>query len=235
MNNNNNNQILDKLNQYMYYIIIGITSLIALCFLPMIGTGVGLAWNVPNTFVGWVVWITTKATIAVINVLIFHCFMQQAKINVQKNEKYIEAVNILSINNWSKEYIPKDPKSWNKKQYRSKGLSIFLSTTASTIALTQALLTFEWISMLTYLFTFVMGLIFGVMQMKTAENYWTEEFWKYAKMVEKDMEVAKEKSIEQGDDLVHSDRGDNILESTMDFSYLGNSNKSLVLDSSSSD
>ena len=176
---------MDKIRQWMYYFIIGIVSLIALCFLPMIGSDIGLGWNIPNTIVGWIVWVTVKLIVAVLNVLIFHCFMLQAKINIKENERYKEAQEILRITN-KKEFIPRSPSTWNKKQYGQKGITIFITTGLSTVALAQALLTFDWMSMLTYLFTIVMGLIFGIMQMKTAEDYWTDEFWQYAKIVEKD-------------------------------------------------
>lgn len=176
---------MDKVRQWMYYFIIGIVSLIALCFLPMIGSDIGLAWNLPNTIVGWIVWVTVKLIVAVLNVLIFHCFMLQAKINIKENERYKEAQEILRLTN-KKEFIPRSPSIWNKKQYGQKGVTIFITTGLSTIALTQALLTFDWMSMLTYLFTIIMGLIFGIMQMKTAEDYWTDEFWQYAKLIEKD-------------------------------------------------
>lgn len=73
----------DKVKQWMYYFIIGIISLIALCFLPMIGSTIGLGWNIPNTTAGWIVWISVKCIVAALNVLIFHCFMQQAKVNVK--------------------------------------------------------------------------------------------------------------------------------------------------------
>ena len=66
---------MDKLKQWLYYFIIGIVSMIALCFLPMIGSDIGLAWNLPDTQIGWIVWVTIKTIVAVLNVLIFHCFM----------------------------------------------------------------------------------------------------------------------------------------------------------------
>lgn len=180
---------MDKVKQFMYYFIIGIVSMIALCFLPMIGSDIGLGWNLPNTVVGWIVWVVVKLIVAVLNVLIFHCFMLQAKINIKDNERYIEAQEILRLNN-IKQYIPRSPTAWNKQQYGQKGVSIFVTTALSTVALTQAMLTFDWMSMLTYLFTIIMGLIFGIMQMKTAEDYWTDEFWQYAQKIKRDMELA---------------------------------------------
>ena len=176
---------MDKVKQWLYYFIIGIISFIALTFLPMIGSSVGLGWNIPNTIVGWIVWVAIKLIVATLNVLIFHCFMQQAKLNVKNNENYKMARAIL-MKQKEKEVIPKSPNKWNSQQYLKKGSTIFITTGLSTIALTQAILTFDYVSMLTYLFTIIMGLIFGILQMKTAEEYWTEEYLQYALMKERE-------------------------------------------------
>lgn len=176
---------MDKVKQSLNYIIIGIVSLIALVFLPMLGSTVGLGWNIPNTIVGWTVWVAVKLIVAILNVLIFHCFMEQAKVNVKDNENYKRARDIL-IHQKEKEVLPKSPNKWNSQQYIKKGTTIFLTTGLSTVALTQAILSFDYVSMLTYLFTIVMGLIFGVLQMKTAEEYWTDEYLQYALMKERE-------------------------------------------------
>lgn len=176
---------MDKVKQWLYYFIIGIISFISLTFLPMIGSSVGLGWNIPNTIVGWIVWVAIKLIVAALNVLIFHCFMQQAKLNVKNNENYKMARAIL-VKQKEKEVMPKSPNKWNSQQYIKKGGTIFITTGLSTIALTQAILTFDYVSMLTYLFTIIMGLIFGILQMKTAEEYWTEEYLQYALMKERD-------------------------------------------------
>lgn len=173
----------DTVRQWLYYFIIGIISLIALVFLPMIGATIGLGWNLPDTIVGWVVWAAVKIIIATINILIFHSFMCQAKLNIKEDPKYKEANEILGRVKLKK-YTPRSPHKWNSQQYGRKGTLIFFTSALTVVALTQALLTFDWMAMLTYLFTIIMGLIFGVLQMKSAEEYWTEEYWKYAKMVE---------------------------------------------------
>ena len=225
---------MDKIKQWMYYFIIGIVSFIALVFLPMIGSDVGLGWNIPNTVVGWVVWVTVKLIVAVLNVLIFHCFMLQAKINIKDNEKYIEANQIL-IDCKEKEWNPRGPQAWNKQQYGTKGITIFVTTALSTVALTQALLTFDWMSMLTYLFTIVMGLIFGIMQMKTAEDYWTDEYWQYAKMVQRKVDLAEKEHSEQGDSSVCNNRGTDILEPGYYFDPISLTVKPVVVDSDNGD
>lgn len=221
---------MDKVKQWMYYFIIGLVSLIALCFLPMIGSDVGLDWNLPNTVVGWIVWITVKLIVAVLNVLIFHCFMLQAKINIKDNERYQEALEILRLTN-QKDFIPRSPAVWNKQQYSHKGITIFITTGLSTIALTQAMLTFDWMAMLTYLFTIVMGLMFGIMQMKVAEDYWTDEFWQYAQKVKRDMELAEKEYIYKRNDSTCDHSRDNILDSSMGTSNIGTSDRPQVVDS----
>ena len=178
---------MDKLKQWLYYFIIGIVSMIALCFLPMIGSDIGLAWNLPDTQIGWIVWVTIKVIVAVLNVLIFHCFMMQAKLNIKNDPKYVEALDTLKLTK-QKDQTPRSPSSWNKQQYGQKGVTLFITTALSTVALTQAMLTFDWMSMLTYLFTIIMGIIFGVMQMETAEDYWTNEFWQYAQQVKQELD-----------------------------------------------
>ena len=224
----------DKVRQWMYYFIIGIVSMIALCFLPMIGSSVGLGWNLPNTIVGWIVWIVVKLIVAVLNVLIFHCFMLQAKINIKENEKYLEARSILCEIE-DKEFIPRAPNIWTRQQYTHKGLTIFITTALSTVALTQAMLTFDWMSMLTYLFTIIMGLIFGVMQMKTAEDYWTDEFWQYATMVKNKMEVGESKPTDKEDDTTNISSGNDILDSSVGTCNISTYDKPMVVGYSWSD
>lgn len=190
--------IYQKWQQIQYYAIIAVVSLIALFFLPMLGTSVGLAWVVPNTVVGWIVYVITKLLVAGINILIFHCFILQGKLNIQHNEKYLEAKEILNQIE-EKELIPRSPKEWHSQVYGKKSLTIFITSVISAVGLTQAILTFDWVSMLTYLFTIIMGLIFGILQMNQEEIYWTEEYYEYAKhtqkkALEREMAAVQEKS-----------------------------------------
>ena len=181
--------------KWQYYIIIGIISLIAVFFLPMVGSEANLAWKLPNTFVGWIVYVTTKLLIASINMLLFYCFMEQAKVNIKDNENYKKANEILLKNLNKKELMPMGPDAWVKKQYGTKGITIFATTILSAVGLTQAILTFDWISMLTYMFTIIMGVIFGVIQMSNAEIYWTEEYYQYALLVQEECAKKEEEQF----------------------------------------
>lgn len=192
---------MEKIKLYTYYIIIGIVSLIALLFLPMVGSSVGLEMRLPDTLVGWVVYCVTKLIVAALNVIIFYCFMQQAKVNVKDNEKYKKANDILELIEERKDRAPRSPKEWTRKQYSGKGITIFVTTILAAVSLTQAILTFDYITMLTYLFTIIMGLIFGILQMKNAEIYWTTEFYEYALKAKKEEERCLQSEIKNTETL----------------------------------
>lgn len=178
----------------MNYIIIGILSFIALAFLPFIGSEADLGWKTPNTLAGWIVWISTKIVVAILNVMIFHCFMQQAKQNARENEHYIEANKIL-LKLDPKTKKPRAPSRWNTEQYGIKGTTVAVFSLLSALTLTQAILTYDWITMLTYLFTIIMGLVLGVLQMKNAEDYWTVEYYQYALMYKDQIEEENKKCL----------------------------------------
>lgn len=189
-----------KLN--LYYVLIAAISLLALGFLPLLGSEIGLEWNIPNTSVGWVVWIGTRLIVATINVLIYYCFMEQAKVNVKDHPNYIRATELL-LKSKKKEVLPRSPRKWNAQQYGKKGTSLFLTSSLATVALGQAMLTFDWIALLTYLFTIIMGLIFGVLQMKQAELYWTTEYLAYAEyyIKNKENEEVEEQVLQVSEEL----------------------------------
>ena len=187
------NEAREKAKQNMYYILIGIISFISVAFLPMVGSTVGLGWKLPDTPTGWVVWAISRLIIATINVLIFYSFMEQAKLNVAKDPHYIEATEIL-LKAKKADHTPRSPQKWQALQYGKRGTKIFISSALSVVALGQAILSFDWVSMLAFIFTIAMGIVFGVLQMKKAEAYWTDEFYRYALMI-KEEEAKKPEEI----------------------------------------
>lgn len=168
-----------------YYILIFIVSIIAVVFLPFLGSSPELGWNLPVTAVGWVVYVLTKFLAGVINICIFYAFMQQAKVNVKDNPFYIEANEILRKYSLISSNSPRSPEVWTRIQYKHKGVSLIITTALGAVGITQAILVFDWITMLSYLFTIIMGLAFGWVQMGSAEEYWTGEYWQYAKEIER--------------------------------------------------
>lgn len=179
----------------------------------MIGSEAGLEWKLPTTTIGWIVYAVSKLIVAVINILIFHCFILQGKLNVQKNEDYIKARDILSENISEEHEVPRSPTKYNRDIYGKKGITIFATSLLSAIGLTQAVLTFDWVSMLTYLFTVIMGIVFGILQMNQTELYYTDEYLRYAKKVKADLEMAKKESAKQINDCSDDLGGTAVLES----------------------
>lgn len=185
-----------KAKQNLYYIIIGLVSIVFTCFLPMVGSEGELVSHFPTTFVGWLIWLIRTLSTAVLNIVIFYCFMEQAIVNVKDDPKYIEANEILDRCKSTKRRNPRGPKIWKKQEYSKKGTVIFVSTAIALVGLENMLLSWNLALFLSYIFTILMGLLFGVLQMKKAELYWTEEFNEYAHFVEaqeKLDEKAKEK------------------------------------------
>lgn len=206
------NDLYDKWLQFQNYIIIAVVSLFALFFIPMLGSSIGLAWNLPNTVVGWVVYVSSKLLVAGLNLIIFHCFILQAKVNSKDHPNFLKALEILSSVEDKKELQPRSPSQYFAGVYGKKGTTIFITTVLAAVGLTQAVLTFDWVSMLTYLFTILMGVIFGVLQMNQTEIYWQEEYLRYAKEVEREsLAMATQKLTESRNDTTDAVRGSDVL------------------------
>jgi hypothetical protein len=133
--------------------------------------------------------VVSKLLVAALNIIIFHCFILQAKVNSKENPNYIAAATILARLERNKELVARSPSQYFAGVYGKKGTLIFITTILTAVGLTQAVLVFDWISMLTYLFTIIMGVIFGILQMNQTEIYWTEEYLRYARQVESAIEA----------------------------------------------
>lgn len=172
--------IRTKLNLNFYYVLIFLLSLMVMTVAPMfspnVNTDLGVAAIFPHSPVGWAIYICTKLFVGVVNLLLFHCFVKQAKINIKDNEKFIEACKIYEMYH-PREYNPRSPKQYFGQLYRKKGIMIFLTSILSAVVLTNAILAFDLTSFVTYCMTILMGLIFGVLKMKEVEAYWTGEFY----------------------------------------------------------
>lgn len=165
------------------YIIIGILSLAAVFFLPFLGSSVGLEFSIPNTPAGWLVYIITKLCIVAINLLIFDQFMKRAKVNAASSKYFQEAEEILRDHPLEDEIIL-PAEVYIKSMYKSKMISTIIFTVLGVFGFTNAILTFDWVAMMSYIFTILMGLIFGWISMSEAEVIWIEKHYKYAKMIE---------------------------------------------------
>lgn len=186
-------KILDAINkQYLYYVIIGIFTFIVLVFMPMLGSSIDGGLKLPQGKGAWVMFVITRLFIAITNIIIFYSFMQQAKLNVRNNEYYKAANEILLKTKNAKEKKPMSPKKWETSQYLKKGTTIALGTVFALFSLSQAILTYKYTDLISYVILIFSATVFGIFQMKKAEIYWTTEYYRYAKMIEEENKPVEE-------------------------------------------
>ena len=170
----------EKFSLNFYYCLIFLLSLLVMTVAPMFtpsaNTDLGISAIFPHSVIGWAIYVCTKVFVGIVNLLLFHCFVKQAKLNIKDNEKYIEACKIYDMYH-PREYNPRSPKEYFGQLYRKKGIMIFLTSMLSAVVLTNAILSFDLTAFVTYCMTIVMGLVFGILKMKEVETYWTGEFY----------------------------------------------------------
>lgn len=162
-------------SKYTYYALVAILSIVTVTFLPMLGSSVGVGVQFPTTEVEWAVWCITKGMVAVINMMLFHCFHQQGKVKAKDNPIFKEAWE-KDFHNPHKGYTARSPRQWNAQQYGKKGVTVMITSLLSGFVLTQAVLTYDWVALISYVITLTIGIVFGVMQMYANYNYWVEEY-----------------------------------------------------------
>lgn len=177
---------MNKWTQHIYYWMIALLSMIMLTFLPMLGTEVGLQWNVPNTKAGWIVWVISKLSSSGFNVMLLHCFNLQGKQNIRMHENFLKARSILLSAEGNLTLKPRSPGEYNAYVYTKKGITIFATTLLGMIGLGQAILTFDPLQFIIQLVSLAVGLIFGFLQMKATEDYYTQEYLDYANKVKEE-------------------------------------------------
>ena len=181
-------------NKYFWYGIVFLLSLITLFAIPMLGSEAGLAWNIPTTAVGWIVWTVSNVAASILNVMMFHSFTKQGKVNILEDPRYLEAEKLMQDNKIEPDKTPMAPEVLIGRTYRTKGISIFVFTLLGTVGLGQAILTFDGVKFLSQVIVLGIGLVCGVMQMKHVEDIWTIDYLTYAKWKVKEKEEAELKA-----------------------------------------
>lgn len=170
------------LHQNIYYFVIGFGSLIVLILFPLISAESSLEIFPSNTS-GWIWYIVEKMLVIGLNCSIFASFRGQAKLNVKDNPNFITANKLLQSikgTNYYKEKIPRSPKQWARQQWRNKGITMILTTLVTSFAVSNIILQYDWLSLIAYVITLGIGIVFGVLQMCSEEAFWTEEYLDYA-------------------------------------------------------
>ena len=168
----------EAFKNYKNYGIIIVLTLITVTLFPLLGTSVGMEANYPNTVAGWIVWAVIKVALCVDNIFIFQAFVDQAEMNVQYEPRYIEAREIVRKYRIGK-YTPMSPEERKKKMF-SKKLIITILTSLISVALTEAILHYNFADLIAYTISMIMAVVFGILSMADQEKYWLEEFYDYA-------------------------------------------------------
>lgn len=193
---------MDKVRQYLYYILIGVISFLALAFLPMLGSSQDISWGLPQTSAAWAVWIMSRVAASVLNVLIYHCFIRQGELNTRQNEDRQKAEKMLNKLNKNKEKKPIGPAKFLARQYIRKVPMIAASTFLSLLAFGPALLVFDFVVLIAYLFGVIISIVFGILEMKHVEEYYTVGLLEYAewrvKNEENMEEICRLKQVDMG-------------------------------------
>lgn len=180
----------EAFKNYKNYGIIIVLTLVTVTIFPLLGTQVGMEARYPDTVVGWIVWSVIKLALVVDNIFIFQAFVDQAELNVQYEQRYLDAREIVRKYRIGK-YTPMSPEERRKKMF-SKKVIITVLTSLISIALTEAILKYNFADLIAYSISMLMAIIFGVLSMADQEKYWVEEFYDYAINI-RDEEEEKQK------------------------------------------
>ena len=165
-----------------YYIVIAVLSILTLCVFPFLGSSISASIQFPTTKSGWVIWGVKNGSICLINMIIFHSFVKQGKLNIKDNPVYLQALAILSSikPNKTDKKAP-SPAKYHASVYTKKGLSLVVASFLSLLVFGEAILRLDYVALISYAITLIIGIVFGILQMKDEEYYWTSTFLTYAK------------------------------------------------------
>lgn len=191
-----NEKVKEVLRNNLYYVIIGVLSLLVLIVFPFLRSDFEAGWNFPTTSAGWFLFWFEKITVTGINLTIFTAFKKQGKLNILENEMYKKAQEMMNKVK-CKAYKPLSPLQYQAKSYGKKGTTLILTTVFSLVAITRMILKFDYLALISYGVTILLGIIFGIFAMKSDEVYWTNDYYFYAlqqsetldDLIKQDMEV----------------------------------------------
>lgn len=174
--------MLEKAQQYLYYILIGVISFLAIAFLPMIGSSQEIGWGLPQSPAAWAVWTVSRVAAAMLNVLIYHCFIRQGDLNTRDNERRKQAEEMLNRIR-KREKKPISPSKFFAAQYVRKVPMIALTTLLSLLAIGPAILMFDMTIFVSYIVSVTISIVFGILEMKKVEDYYINGLLAYAEYI----------------------------------------------------
>ena len=180
----NSKKFREWISRYSYGICIAVIVWVALVFVPTLNTDGTVKLNIPSSTFELIAYLLIRGLVAVMVFTIFVLFDMQGKNNILDDPAYLEAYNLLNTVE-DKEYKPISPKAYKLKTYGFKAISLSITTTLSAVVIMEMVLSYNWTYLLAYGLSMLTSLISGVMQMKKAEIYWTEEYPKWAHYIVK--------------------------------------------------
>lgn len=187
-----NKKFREWLSRYSYGICIAVIVWVALIFVPTLNTDGTVKLNIPNTPFELVAYILIRGLVAVMVFAIFVLFDMQGKNNILDDPAYLEAYNLLNSVE-DTEYKPVSPKVYKLKTYGIKAISLSITTCLSAMVIMEMVLTYNWSYLMAYGMSMLTAVISGVMQMKKAEIYWTEEYPRWAHYIVKHLQEKQTK------------------------------------------
>lgn len=169
----------------IYPIVIFIASVLVLVFVPMIGSDADIGSMIPTEPSQAILYWVLKGMTVALNLTIFGAFRRQAKLSVKDNPNYIKANQILEKKK-PKDYKPLSPVQFGFKQWGSKGGTLAISTAITTVALTNIVLYYDWITAVSCAVSIAIAIIFGLMTLSSEEYYWTHDYLLYAESIEEE-------------------------------------------------
>lgn len=176
--------------QYFNYGIVAIASFVALVVAPALESAITGQLNYPTTKQGWIFWAIGRVAIVVLNLVIFKALDKQSEINASDNENYQKAKAILDTDP-KRQKIALSPEQVSRRDLLGKVPWIILGTAASLVALSQIIFRYSLATLVSYISTVVMDIVFAVWHMINKEvNYWSDEYYRYA------LRIKEERALE---------------------------------------
>ena len=177
------------LKQYFNYGIVVITSMLVLIVAPALESAITGSLNYPDTLQGWIFWAVGRVAVTILNLVIFIALDNQSEINARNNENYKKAKELLASDK-KQQKIARSPKQIKQHDLLAKIPFIIFGSAATLVALSQIILHYSLATLISYLFTVIMDIIWAVWHMIQKEvDYWSDEYLRYAQKVSEEQKA----------------------------------------------
>ena len=139
-----------------------------------------IRWHNPE----WYEWVFTIIS-EVLSITTFIGFSIQGKLNVKDDARKLEADKILGKLK-IKETKPQSPKSFESKAYISKAIMVSITTVGTCMLVPVIAINFNIAMLMSLTISSMTSIVFGILNMKSFEDYYTHEYVRYAESKEEE-------------------------------------------------